>query len=112
MTIDERKSLLEENRRLVPRLVQRAIHRYGLETAMRDFLTENGNVGLVEAAARFEPSHGDFALFARQRIAGEIIWALWRYYGYEENLPKGVSSLAEKDCQISPERASVLRELM
>ena len=78
-TIEERQALVLQSQKLVTQLVQSVMRRHGLPEDWREELSAAGNLGLVQAAASFDPNRGvKFASFASQRVSGEIIDSLRR----------------------------------
>ncbi|HZR95417.1 MAG TPA: sigma-70 family RNA polymerase sigma factor [Gaiellaceae bacterium] len=86
MPLDERDRLLREHLPLVRRIAYR-YRGFGLPV---DDLMQEGAIGLLEAAERFDPARGrDFERFARVRIKGAIRNALTER-GRLVRLPKHV----------------------
>ena len=77
MTINERQALVLDSLGLVTRLVESAMRRHSLPEDWREELSAAGTLGLVQAAASFDPNRGvKFATFASHRVFGEIVDSL------------------------------------
>ncbi|MEY4700828.1 MAG: hypothetical protein RL326_1015 [Pseudomonadota bacterium] len=69
-----RNALVEEYRGYVKSVVARLMRTMGLPLALKDDFIASAYVGLIEAAARFDPSRGmEFRYYAYLRIRGAVI---------------------------------------
>lgn len=74
LTTEERQSLVNDNFQLAARTAGHAMKRFGLPQDLREDVAAAAALGLVEAAARFDPARGvSFEALARRRVFGEIV---------------------------------------
>jgi len=108
-SIEERQSLVLENRKLVTGLVQAAMERYRLPENLREELVAAGNLALVQAADRFEPDRGvEFMTFATKRVFGEIIDSLRARETSNEVAQKSLDGFVSEEA--NPERQAIITQ--
>lgn len=85
-----RNTLVLKHRTFVTKVASILIRRLGLPTSLKEELVAAGQIGLLEAAARFDPNSGvGFEKWAYLRVRGSIIDALRKQFilrgnGYRE----------------------------
>jgi RNA polymerase sigma factor for flagellar operon FliA len=100
---DESRRLVEQNLPLVEHITNRVAASFPRHID-RDELSRAGMLGLVEAAARFDPERGRFATFAGRRIEGAILDEIRR----RTWAPRSVRGRAQHLAQLEDELAQVL----
>lgn len=94
----EARRLIEGNVALVEHITKRVTASFPRHVE-RDELARAGMLGLVEAAARFDPARGRFATFAGRRIEGAILDEVRR----GSWAPRSVRSIARRLGQLEEE---------
>lgn len=111
MTTLERQALVLDNQKLVTRLVESVMRRHSLPEEWREELSAIGTLGLVQAAASFDPARGvAFAGFASHRVSGAVIDSLRRGKACMEVLQGSFDG--ERSPSPSPERRLITTQDM
>src|SRR5438874_2199520 len=87
-------------------MVQTSMERYRLPESLRDDLVSAGNLGLVQAADRFDPSRGvRFKTFAARVVSADIIDTLRARDGASEVTNESLDGFASETP--SPEQQAI-----